>query len=156
EMKLRQDDAGLKDLDEVQLDLNKARSLTAKNASVFQEYFRPSLKRAIEELKDAVQRSGEPATGTNRPNGQLLAQLCVLILASGTEWPADLPWDACSNAHLESIYPASEGSFELDVAKLKTQLEGQDTLHRMCAFHKFRRASRVAEILRQPEKMSIA
>jgi hypothetical protein len=109
--------------------------------------------KSVEALHKAAIEAGEPADGANRPNGQTLAQLCTLILATGQEWPDQVSWKLCSKAVLSSIYPDPRGQLTIRLEKLREEMEGKPLDVRICAFHRFLRAGKLAEILREPLSM---
>jgi hypothetical protein len=128
-------------------DLDQGRKLIQGNIEVFRSFFTKSLGRAVQDLHDAAVRAGEPAEGADRPNGQTLGQLCTLVLATGQDWPADVSWDICSKAVLNSIYPDPKGQLTIHLDKLKQDLDGKPLEYRICAFHRFLRAGRLAEVV---------
>jgi hypothetical protein len=140
----------LNDLTPMVQDLNKARSLVQSNLSVFRDFFASSMGKSVEALAKAAADAGEPQEGANRPNGQVLGQICTLILATGTEWPAHVSWDTCSKAVLSSIYPDPKGELSIHLDQLQKDLDGKPLDVRMCAFHRFLRAGKLAEILQTP------
>jgi len=143
--------AGIGEKTPGELDLDRARSTEQANIEIFLRYFGPSLGRAVQSLEDAARRAGEPAHGPNRPNGQILAQLCTLILATGSaekSWPEDVSWEICSKATLDSIFPNPPPELNISVGALRPELEKMDMMKRTCVFHRYLRASRIHDFMR--------
>ncbi|MCC7440235.1 MAG: hypothetical protein IT285_01295 [Bdellovibrionales bacterium] len=141
--------AGVDSLSAVSQDLSDSISLSQSNVSVFRKFFRASIGSAVERLEKAAIAAGEPLRGPPRlrPNRQALARICALTLVSGDEWPRRVPWEPCSTAVWESIYPDPEGKLTLEVGKMKELIEDQPLQKRLCAYHRVVRARRLAEIL---------
>lgn len=134
-------------LDYYAADLNESRRLSQSNLKIFRDFYVDEIAHAVRYLDQQAKDSREPATGPNRPNGQTLAQLCTLVLATGTDWPSKISWDICSKAVLYSIYPDPDQVMTVRVGQLRSEMEGQPLMRRMCAYHRFLRAGRLAEVL---------
>ncbi len=144
--------AGVRNLDEVSLDLNHARTLTQGNIDVFRTFFERALTYSMKMLYRKSIENDEPSTGANRPNGQLLAQLCTLVLTTGNEWPSSVPWKYCHKATLNSVYPDPTGELTIQLASLRDLAKNQNFQTKICTFYRFLRAGRLAESLRRPQK----
>ncbi len=129
-------------------DLNFSRTLTQGNIKSFRNYFEPIFALSVDRLDRAAREAHESPTGVDRPNGQSLAQLCTLILATGNDWPKDVSWEICSKTVLESIYSRPEQPLQIQVGQLASELKDKPYQYRMCTFHRYLRAERLAEILR--------
>jgi len=92
--------------------------------------------------------SGEALRGPNRPNGQTLGQLCTLVLATHKNWPKKFPSSICMNAHLDSIYPDPANELSINLSALAAKMENKPRTTRLCAFHRYLRAMKLAEIIR--------
>lgn len=141
--------AGLRDhTADLSKDLTDAEQITTGNLEVFRDFFTPSLRDAIQYLSDHVTSTGEASEGPHRPFGQALGHLCTMVLQTGMQWPGDVSWDICKKATYSS--PDETHPTVIRVADLSTQLQGKDYRTRVCAFHRFLRATRYAEIYSQP------
>jgi hypothetical protein len=140
--------AGVKWTGDVSRDLDTAKGITQGNLKFFREFFAPSIGKSIQLLDQLAKEGKEPATGArNRPNGQRLARLCLLYMSSGSDWDKDVSWDICSRATLYSILPDPKGELTVPIGALKDKLE-PDFQRRVCTFHRYRRAERLAELLK--------
>ncbi len=147
--------SGVRNLDRVSLDLNKSRSLMERNIGSFREFFTHSFAESIEALSAAALKAGEPERGANRPNGQILGQLCTLLLATDSKWPQEISWEICSHATLDSVYPDPDNKISIELSRLSSELEGKTFQKRACAMQRFLRAGRLAEIIK-PSSISSA
>lgn len=128
-------------------DLNNARSIAQANISVFRDFFGDAMGKSAEMLHKAAVEAGEPERGPNRPNGQMLGHLCTLILATGKDWPAGLDASICEKAFLDPLYGGvGSPAFSIEVAKLAKEMEGKPFSTRFCAYHRYMRAERLAEL----------
>lgn len=128
-------------------DLNDARSIAQANITVFRDFFGEAMGKSVDMLHKAAIEAGEPDRGPNRPNGQMLGHLCTLILSTGKEWPSGLDRSICEKAYLDPLYgEAGSPAFSIEVAKLAQEMEGKPFSTRFCAYHKYMRAERLAEL----------
>jgi len=154
--------SGSYNLEGVQFDLNQARSMTETNIDIMRNHFSslfdyslkllrkqetawPVPERPIEDILNGIIRRGEDLT--NRPNGQTLGKLCVLLLSTGMSWPKGVDWNTCDAAILGSFYADEDNSRAIRLRNLKHKLKSQKLMDRMCTFHNFMRESRLAESL---------
>jgi hypothetical protein len=105
------------------------------------------MSESVEMLQKAAVEAGEPLRGSDRANGQVLGHLCTLILATGREWPKGFDPSICMQAYLDPLY-GGHGSpaFSIEVGKLAKELEGKPYTNRFCAYHRYLRAERLAEM----------
>lgn len=141
--------AGVYNLDLLNLDLNQGRSLTEQNIKVFREFFEADFGKSIDLLYQASIDKKEPPRGADRPNGQSLAELCILLMSTG-QWPKKASWDKCSTALLSSVYPDPENKLNIEVGKLPEKLKDKRYSEQVCTFYRFLRAGRLMESLRKP------
>lgn len=128
-------------------DLNDARSIAQANITVFRDFFGEAMGKSVEMLHKAAIEAGEPDRGPNRPNGQMLGHLCTLILSTGKDWPSGLDRSICEKAYLDPLYgEVGSPAFSIEVAKLAQEMEGKPFSTRFCAYHKYMRAERLAEL----------
>jgi hypothetical protein len=154
-------------IDLASLDTGRAREIAQSTIQSFRNYFAPILPEVIERLDREARESREPTSGANRPKGQVLGHLCTLVLASGTSWPqgnditaARRALDICQRSSLYSVFPDPDHRLNLHFNELQADLRNKPQMYRICAFHRFLRASRMAEITRgrtdiQPSQLGI-
>lgn len=145
--------SGVTNLERVNLDINNARTVSERNIDIFREYFRPVFHTVVEDLAAAARRNREPATGADRPNGQMLGHICTLIYATGG-WPDDATARACRGAVLYSVYPDPARNLAIRVDRLPRTIGNLPLRRRLCVFHRFLRASRLTEALRGRSRTS--
>jgi hypothetical protein len=150
--------SGVSSLGPVVADLNSSRNLTESNVTNFRRYFLPQLVKAIKALRDSAHpKNGpaEPDRGVDRPHGQVLAKLCMLVISTGFDWPDKETAAICSAQTLYSLYSdASKGDDPLTVsmAELERRLRGKALRDRFCSYYKFSRAERLAELLEKQKR----
>jgi hypothetical protein len=72
-----------------------------------------------------------------------------LILATGNEWPAGFDPSICEKAYLDPLYGGPKSpAFSIEVKKLAQDLKGKPFKTRYCAYHRYLRAERLAELPR--------
>ncbi len=138
------------------LDTNRAREISQSNLTSFRNYFAPILPDVVGRLAREAREAGEPRTGANRPKGQVLGHLCSLVLATGSRWPgmsadpeaARRAYNICRQSTYSSEFPDPDHRLNLNFAELEGDLSGKPYTYRFCAFHRFLRASRMAELTR--------
>lgn len=144
--------AGVSNLGTAATDINQSQSLVQSNIENFTAFFAPSFVKAVKELDKRAKKSGEPATGAHRPNGQTLAKLCLLLVSTDYEFKDKDARRVCSNARLTSIYADPKNpdeELDLEVGKVWAKLKTEPYyMNRVCAYHRFMRAERLAEIVR--------
>ncbi|MFL5812320.1 MAG: hypothetical protein ACJ763_01985, partial [Bdellovibrionia bacterium] len=128
-------------------DIGRAMSIAQGNITVFRNFFSKDLSRAALMLQKAAIEAGEPPRGSGRANGQVLGHLCTLILATGNEWPTGFDPSICEKAYLDPLYDGPNSpAFSIEVGKLAKDLKGKPFKTRFCAYHKYMRAERLAEL----------
>lgn len=147
--------AGLKRFDEVKEDLNSARTIVHGNLETFQGFFKKSIRGSLEHLQERIRTTKESAIGANRPHGQVLGKLCILLLVSSSEWPEkDVPWKLCEDATYYSLLWRPE---KVNVARSKFMIRLRDWKkemagnfqQRVCSFHRFQRKVLMEELMHE-------
>jgi hypothetical protein len=134
-------------LDELVQDIGTAQAVSQRNVENFVDIFQDGLAGAIERLRDAADRAGEPLTGPLRPNRMLQARICTLILTTTHPWPKRVPKKLCDGVTLESVYPAL-AEMKLEFTDLEHSLRGKPLSERMCSYRNFLRRGRL--LMRKP------
>jgi hypothetical protein len=144
--RLAQSGLGVSD-GELNADIGTAMSIAQSNITTFREFFKNDLNRAAVMLQKAAVEAGEPLRGPRRANGQVLGHLCTLILITGKQWPAGFDPSVCEKAYLDPLYGGPNSpAFSIEVGKLVKELEGKPFESRFCAYHRYLRAERLAEL----------
>ena len=141
--------------DDVLEDLNEARGLSEKNIEIFRRHFNKSFARSVVALYAAAQKNGElERKGADRPNAQRLAKLCTLLVATSSQFPDQRSWEMCSKMVFYSIHADTSNANDplaLHVSDLRDRYKNKDFRQRVCAYHNFKRAEKLAEILKAQE-----
>lgn len=140
--------SGFDQLDNVNKDLNASRDLTASNIRVFLDLFEPALENILKDLKLRHERDGERARGSNRAAGQVLGELCALLVTTRSEFSQSPAFEYCRNAVFTSVHHSTKAPLELEAATLAREFEGKPAADRLCSMHRFMRESRLREISR--------
>lgn len=153
--------SGVTKLGPVVDDLNSARNISQANLEAFTKHFKGSFLKSLESLKRQASKgkeiSPESPDGVNRPNGQTLAKLCVLMLSASPIPMDDDEWAICKKATLTSLYSSGKEAdpLTLRLTSLRASLRGKPFKERVCTYHRFRRAERLAEMLEEKGRVKL-
>lgn len=146
--------SGVSDFDSIMKDLNNSRQITEYNIDAFLNYFSKVIVKSVEKLRDNGKARREKSSGTDRPNGQVLGKLCALLLISNVEDPGRKIERVCRKTSFMSMYKSIKRPTRNMVLKyddLKKIVARQDYKTRVCAYHRFKRSAKLAEIVRRSE-----
>lgn len=142
--------AGINRIGDAVEDLNNARATIRRNIELFRNHFKRSLGRSVIQLSKQTARqgpiAGEKRRGVDRPAGQSLAKLCLLIATTGADYPDDRTKYLCYAHTLESFY-GKNGNLKINLHGFEKSLRGKSFSERVCTYHRFKRQERIAETL---------
>ena len=148
--------AGIRDLSRIVRDLNHARQAEEANIQNFTHFFSPSFARAVKSLAKRARLDGEPKRGANRPNSQTLAELCALMVSTGAAWPDAETHRICADSTLSSLYSRPQSRVDdpltVNIGRLERELSAVPMRQRLCAYSRYKRAERIAEVVNGPRK----
>ncbi len=126
---------------EVRNDIDSAQALTSTTLLNFRSFFAKNVGWAIKDKISMADYNMEPKDGSgSAPNRNVAAQLCIMTLISGMEWPREVDIRLCKGLKIVS----REAKIEMSFDEIFNRLKNKSFEEHVCLYEDFLRVDQLA------------